>query len=484
MANSSFWKEFVKNLNSILESFCGTIIPENKVVEALQEAWSTGKDLVLGIGELAVNYGADQKYADAYNLFMNPVKKALNLTIPMDEIMALTSAPYMDSKRQTVISYMTDMATVQWTAGASFTSYMSNVSWKNGKTYYGIPYSQNTSILNSVSNTRFIALSTFETMLNDNGGLISQDIGRNDCSYAVCKAWSRVDSDVHMVGTASMYPGSNNIVAVGSYTYKTNKATTCTYNGESTMFAAYACLKPGDAVVRDGHTMLVVGVNPASQKITVIHQSGNGKYYDGTKTVNNSTDPNTSWGINEEISYNTLFSDGYIPITCEVLANGEVTENWDDLVGQTLASIKSDSGYTKWYGSENVSAKYGYDGQCTWYALGRFYEVTGVKLTTAPNAKLWLTTNANNSKVNVVYGAANIVAKSIAVDDDIGNYGHVLFIEHVTYDANGNPKEVYFTECNWDCNGVYNAGKDCILQKMTYSTFVSKRSPDGYIIAK
>ncbi len=166
-----------------------------------------------------------------------------------------------------------------------------------------------------------------------------------------------------------------------------------------------------------------------------------------------------------------------------IIANMTTLEYWDSLIGTTVASIKSGNTYTKWYGSGNVSAKAGYYGQCTWYALGRFYEITGVKLTTAPHAKYWLTKNANNSKVKIIYGASNIMPQSIAVDDD-GTYGHVMFIEYVTYDANGKPNYVYFTECNWDSNGKYNVGKDCIVQKMTYNNFIKYRTPDGYIIAK
>ncbi|MBQ8497788.1 MAG: RICIN domain-containing protein [Clostridia bacterium] len=159
------------------------------------------------------------------------------------------------------------------------------------------------------------------------------------------------------------------------------------------------------------------------------------------------------------------------------------TAYWDSVVGKTLASIKNGSSYTKWYGKENVSAQAGYTGQCTWYALGRFYEVTGVKLTTAPHAKYWLTRNKNNKKVVIYSGASNIVAKTIAVDDD-GTYGHVMFIEYVSYDIDGNPMDVYFTECNWDGNGKYNTEKDCIVKKMSYKDFIKKRSPDGYIAAK
>lgn len=156
----------------------------------------------------------------------------------------------------------------------------------------------------------------------------------------------------------------------------------------------------------------------------------------------------------------------------------------DGSLGKTLAAIKKNDAYTKWYGKTgNVSACGGYTGQCTWYALGRFYEVTGVKLTKAPNAKEWLSTYKKSAAVKVLYGAEGIASGAIAVDTN-GKYGHVLFVEAVAYDSNARPAFVYFTECNWDGNGVYNAGRDAILQKLSYSDFLAKKSPDGYIVAK
>lgn len=159
------------------------------------------------------------------------------------------------------------------------------------------------------------------------------------------------------------------------------------------------------------------------------------------------------------------------------------TSYWDSKVGSTIASIKNSSGYTSYYGSKNLSAQGGYYGQCTWYAYGRFLEVNNIALKTAPHAKYWLSNNTNDSRVKVVYGASNIMPKSIAVRTS-GTYGHVIFIEHVTYNSNGTPAYVYFTECNTDNNGTYNAGKDCILQKLSYNSFVSNKNPAGYIIAK
>ncbi len=151
--------------------------------------------------------------------------------------------------------------------------------------------------------------------------------------------------------------------------------------------------------------------------------------------------------------------------------------DWDSLVGKTVADIDS-----RCYTTDNISYKGGYKGQCTWYAYGRFYETTGVKLGTARHAKNWLSDNASNSQVAVTYGASEIKPKSIAVRTS-GNYGHVMFIENVTY-SNGVPEYVYYTECNADGNGAYNPGTDCIVKKLSYSDFVSKKKPAGYISAK
>lgn len=159
------------------------------------------------------------------------------------------------------------------------------------------------------------------------------------------------------------------------------------------------------------------------------------------------------------------------------------TVNWDSKVGTTVASIKNGSSYTSYYGSNNLSAQGGYRGQCTWYAYGRFLEVNGIALKSAPHAKYWLSRNTGDSRVSVLYGASSIKPKSIAVRTT-GTYGHVMFIEHVTYNSNGTPAYVYFTECNADGNGTYNMNKDCILQKMTYSNFVNAKKPAGYIVAK
>jgi len=159
------------------------------------------------------------------------------------------------------------------------------------------------------------------------------------------------------------------------------------------------------------------------------------------------------------------------------LGDGNHTSSFESLVGKTITNIDS-----TYYTSENISYIGGYKGQCTWFAYGRFYELTGIKLNSAPHAKYWLTNNSSDSRVRVVYGAENIQPKSIAVRTS-GTWGHVMIVEDVIYE-NGVPKWVYFTEANADGNGRYDSGKDAILQKLSYNQFVKQKRPAGYIVAK
>lgn len=234
----------------------------------------------------------------------------------------------LSEERQTVIDYMTDMAMIKWTAGETFTT-VEGGTFEAGAVYYGIPYSQNISVTNSINNSCLIDYDTFSTMLEQNDGLISTDIGRNDCSYAICLSYSQVDSGINLEKstTTQMRPGNFSFIAVGDYTFSVNKTVTCTYNGEEKMHAAYALLQPGDAVVNDGHTMMVLGVDAENENITVIHQSGTYKYYDGVSTVYADEEHarNTSWGINEVWTFDSLFSSGYIPVTCQALADEQAS---------------------------------------------------------------------------------------------------------------------------------------------------------------
>lgn len=156
---------------------------------------------------------------------------------------------------------------------------------------------------------------------------------------------------------------------------------------------------------------------------------------------------------------------------------GNENSSWDNLVGTLLANIHSN-----YYTAGNISARGGYTGQCTWYAYGRFYERNNIALNSAGHAKNWLNDNRNDRRVSVLYGADQIRSNCIAVRTS-GTYGHVMYVEYVSYNS-GNPEYVYYTECNKDGNGRYDAGVDCVLKKKTYRNFVNQDRPAGYIVAR
>ncbi len=129
---------------------------------------------------------------------------------------------------------------------------------------------------------------------------------------------------------------------------------------------------------------------------------------------------------------------------------------------------------------ENYSS--GKEGQCTWYCYGRMREKCGIKLFDAVcNAKDFAEKSKNNDKVSIESEPYN---NSIAVNHSLGNgCGHVVFIEHVTRDENGQPLDIYFTEANWPNNSILDEG-DGILRKFSYEQFKKVRKPEEYIVPK
>ena len=249
-------------------------------------------------------------------LFYKTLCAVLVLCLTLTLAPTAQGAEEVNPARQKVIDSMIAMGTVKWTAGANFST-KNGSSFIAGKVYYGIPYSQ--------SSRSEINLSRVKNLIQLSGGRVYTDLGRNDCSYAVCTAMSKADDNVKNTKTADMNPGKNGFVKVGKYTFDTDKATTCKKNGKEKMFACYALLQPGDAIVRDGHTALVRAVDHANQKITFIEQSGSYYLYDANqgktlKKVSAASEGNSTWHLNRVRTYENLFSGGYIPITCKALS--------------------------------------------------------------------------------------------------------------------------------------------------------------------
>lgn len=207
------------------------------------------------------------------------------------------------SWRTTVVNYMTQMATIEWTPSVSFRHWSygqaggNNMYWSAGCTYYGIPYSQysrNTNLelfKNNLKGKKYVGLSGQRTYLG------------SDCSSAVSMAYQQADPQFGIYSTYDMFPVSGIMRMVGNYNHcNTNSASEiCANNGKSVMQEAYRHLQAGDLVVNDGHVMMVMGNTGSS--ITVIHQTT----YDSSL--------HSTWRVNESYTYNYLFNYKYIPVT-------------------------------------------------------------------------------------------------------------------------------------------------------------------------
>lgn len=171
------------------------------------------------------------------------------------------------------------------------------------------------------------------------------------------------------------------------------------------------------------------------------------------------------------------------PIDYENLEIKEVKPCWDgaswDIYSEQPASIYTESGEL----ADNYSYVGYPEGQCTWYCYGRFLEKNGVELERPPragNANTWLSANEGRDGISVVYGADKIVPNSVAVSkSDAGGYGHVCFVEHITYNEEGFPSYVYFTEANVTYSGVPRPHGE--LKGETFESFLKDKRPDGYI---
>lgn len=134
----------------------------------------------------------------------------------------------------------------------------------------------------------------------------------------------------------------------------------------------------------------------------------------------------------------------------------------------------------------------GYAGQCTWYARGRFREVNGVELPTIGYAKDWLMAPLVSDKVDVCLDVNEVPEYSIAVyvpKTDSSLKGHVVFVEYVERDKDGNPVNVYYTDANGKQDtekNKYTKGCDGQVIKESFQEFRENRHLKlvGYVVKK
>lgn len=164
------------------------------------------------------------------------------------------------------------------------------------------------------------------------------------------------------------------------------------------------------------------------------------------------------------------------------------------LINESKGAYKSDGTPNL----DNFTAIYrdtsGCIGECTWYAVGRFREVTGVNPCETFGffgSSDWVEA-AQSGKYPQLVGISDI---NDIRDRCIAEWGsHAVFVEYVERDEKGNPTNVYYTEANQNHTGnpyragVYYPDYDGKVKVKTYSDFISHKSNGnpllGYIVEK
>ncbi len=253
-----------------------------------------------------------------------------------------TSATKEDAMRAKVVDYMRAAASVEWTPKEDVHYYnlKSDFVFKKGETYYGIPYTQfsRNNDLESFSSQ----LETIDGKTYYVGPSEYNTYWGSDCSASLSNAWRQVDPDFPALLTRRMIPDRpKEIVPVGKYALNFYDSTPkiVKENGFDVMQAAYAALKPADAVIKhvdyDGHAMLVLKNEPENKRLFIADQTGllNGKP--------KGRDGHATFRVDCEFSYEDLFKQGYIPVALKViddaaheieLFNGENLDGWDVVV--------------------------------------------------------------------------------------------------------------------------------------------------------
>ena len=216
---------------------------------------------------------------------------------------------------------------------------------KAGRLYRGIPYSYtgasawNFYDFGSEPDEQGIHTISGVHWRNLNGTASIGAIMGNDCSSSIQQSWDYAGSGIQSANTSYMTT-SFGYLRVGDYKSSDLEnamtANTCKSNGIGVMSAAYSQLLKADAVVKReatyGHTMMIVenhtvkndsgAIDPEQSYVTVLHQTT--AYMSKETCVYDETygeDVYIIYGIDDKYTYQQLFDQGYLPVTCDIFVN-------------------------------------------------------------------------------------------------------------------------------------------------------------------
>ena len=232
--------------------------------------------------------------------------------------------------RQKVVDYMYRLCTYRWIPSKDMyytdtcnTASKHEQTWKAGQVYFGPPYAHFA-----------LSLEAMEALMEADGTLKSSVPAEgfnllfgNDCADSMYWAYSQISSKVTYTLTKNAIC-TNGMLPVGGYEVTNTISTTdiCAANGAEKMYEAYACTRPGDALLfAPGHIRMAAesayvfrnadgSINP-DKSYVLAHDQGAG--FGATQIQNQST-----CKTNTKYTFTQLFKGNYIPLTIEAFTEG------------------------------------------------------------------------------------------------------------------------------------------------------------------
>ena len=239
----------------------------------------------------------------------------------------------ISAMRTAAVAYMQAMSDIEWVAAQTFTM-PDGKTYSQGATYRGYPYKKARG-----------GLDEFLRYYDENTHLYAPPAGGaapgNNASYAVVNSWAQIDNEVVADSVEELLPNAQKgTIKVGEYEIGTNTADTTgilSQNTEQTMFAAYAQLQAGDAVIttagggRAGMVLSVAliqtdpagGIAADTSRVTFVEQTPD---WQPNQTIPTSYRTVTC-------TFSELFSQGFLPVTTPALATGLIVEPHTGLSG-------------------------------------------------------------------------------------------------------------------------------------------------------
>ena len=268
----------------------------------------------------------------------------------------------LEARREKVLKKMQLITGTQFKYDRSYDYLIAKKDWKinAGAIYQGMPYANNPTV-------SFEAFLDFCSGPDANGVYTVGDIlahpqyvWGNNCADVVYWSWATVSTTIKCTYTG-MFWDKFGVVKVGDYDIAEEEMNkdcfietidTCKRNGMQKMFEAYGMLMKGDGLVMyhpgGGHAIM------AGESVVVREADGtiNGDrsyimYYDqnsgySQKTGVNGRPVTSSCAYNVKMTYTKMFTDGYLPVTCNELMDESFA-----VAEETVKDSIDPSGYTK-----------------------------------------------------------------------------------------------------------------------------------------